>query len=381
MPNDALPGAAIFAAETERNNPAVSPDTGTPAAANDDNGPPAAPAVVRRTVSMLDVGTVDERGNTVKYIYARDPDYVVYYSRLERRPDAADYGWADGTHPQRRRWLPVGRRRTGVAGSSDYRSEGVQALLSNEQDIRRAQRKKLLPLGVERAKLQALLTDWPRRQGYDASIATALQVVLDGDGKDNDTSGEQALATLADARASLLGERDTVQRARYVTSLAASGILGFLTLVFLHWWAADQFDGKLLYHIWIGTEAGLVGAILSIAIGLRRRTIALDIGSAGIWSDCFLRLLIGVVSGGTLVLLFATGLLPAFQTWKGNMGDMDGAHAIEFAMLLGIVAGFVEQLVPSLLEEQSQRMGNGNSTKPQSVGAVSNSANSGGKKS
>ena len=68
-------------------------------------------------------------------------------------------------------------------------------------------------------------------------------------------------------------------------------------------------------------------------------------------SDSLLRLIIGAVSGGALVLLFSTGLLPALHTNQGVLNGV-GMESIAFAMLLGIVAGFVEQLVPSLLESQ-----------------------------
>jgi hypothetical protein len=45
--------------------------------------------------------------------------------------------------------------------------------------------------------------------------------------------------------------------------------------------------------------------------------------------------------------------------------------------LLGIVAGFVEQRVPSLPEEQGQRRGNGVPAKPGRRGAVTTSADGG----
>jgi hypothetical protein len=90
------------------------------------------------------------------------------------------------------------------------------------------------------------------------------------------------------------------------------------------------------------------------------RAVALDIGIAGKLSDSALRLLIGAISGGTIVPLFATGLLPSLHT---GQGEQDGVHAMAFVMLLGIVAGFVEQLVPSLLENQADRFRNGDDAK------------------
>jgi hypothetical protein len=119
-------------------------------------------------------------------------------------------------------------------------------------------------------------------------------------------------------------------------------------------------------QFWVGAQAGLLGAILSIAIGIRRRTVALDLGIAGNLSDSALRLVIGAVSGGTLVLLFSTGMLPTLRTAQGVQDGV--TSAIAFALLLGIIAGFVEQLVPSLLEKQAQQMGSGDAAKPQTTG-------------
>jgi hypothetical protein len=94
--------------------------------------------------------------------------------------------------------------------------------------------------------------------------------------------------------------------------------------------------------------------------------VALDLGIAGNLSDSALRLVIGAVSGGTLVLLFSTGMLPTLRTAQGVQDGV--TSAIAFALLLGIIAGFVEQLVPSLLEKQAQQMGSGDAAKPQTTG-------------
>ena len=125
-------------------------------------------------------------------------------------------------------------------------------------------------------------------------------------------------------------------------------------------------------NFWLGAQAGLFSAVLSIAIGIRRRTVALDIGVAGNLSDTALRLSIGAVSGGTLVQLFATGPLPSLHTLKG---EQDAVQTMTFALLLGIIAGFVEQLVPSLLEDQAHKFRNGDEkTSAPSAGSSGNKA-------
>ena len=90
---------------------------------------PTSPANPAQSACALTVGGQDERGNTVKYIYACDPDYVVYYSRLEHgRAAAGDRAPSRGTSSHRlRRLLRFGGR---PIHDTAYESEGVQAQLS-----------------------------------------------------------------------------------------------------------------------------------------------------------------------------------------------------------------------------------------------------------
>jgi hypothetical protein len=303
------------------------------------------------------VGDMDERGNTVKYIYACDRDYIVYYSRLEARVGTGDSQAAPGW-VNRQPWLrPIRRLFRRDAADPAYECEGVYAQLSCDPETRKVLRKLLLPLGTERAKLQALLKDWPRRQSYDSSIATALQLALDG--RDSKEANDTALQILKGARESVMAKRGIAGKAQYVKFTLLIGLVSiFLLILAQH----NLFHGS--GHFWLGAQAGLLGAMLSIAIGIRGKTVALDLDGAGNLSDSALRLIIGAVSGGTLVLLSATGLLPSLHTLAGEQNAALQSNSMLFAMLLGIVAGFVEKLVPSLLDEQGQRLGNTSAGKP-----------------
>jgi hypothetical protein len=331
----------------------------TPATANQ---APLLPKASSHVVCNLRVDELDERGNTVKYIYSCDQDYVVYYSRLEHqspRANAETKASTAGGWWRRRRFSPK------PGGDLPYESEGVQAQLSSDPAKRQQLRRLLLPLGTERAKLQALLSDWPRRQSFDSSIATALQLALDGDG--NAEAKDNALQTLKNAKVAILTEREIAGKAQYVRFTLILALVGIFLLVLAQ---HNLFKGS--GNFWLGAQAGLFGAVLSIAIGIRRRTVALDIGVAGNLSESALRLVIGAVSGGTLVLLFATGLLPSLHTLKG---EQDAVQTMTFALLLGIIAGFVEQLVPSLLEDQAQKFRNGDEkTLTPSAGSGGNKA-------
>src|SRR5664279_3660963 len=77
-----------------------------------------------QVVCNLRVGERDERGNTVKYIYSCDQDYVVYYSRLEHPSPGAD---AETTVSTAGGWWRRRRFSPKQAGDLPYESEGVQA--------------------------------------------------------------------------------------------------------------------------------------------------------------------------------------------------------------------------------------------------------------
>ena len=62
--------------------------------------------------------------------------------------------------------------------------------------------------------------------------------------------------------------------------------------------------------LWLAAKAGLIGAAFSIALAIRGRTVALDTKLLDNITDGTLRLLIGVISAGVLLLLFASGIVP-----------------------------------------------------------------------
>lgn len=324
----------------------VAPPTST-----NDNSARSAATKSDEDMPKLTVGGQDDRGNTVKYIYSLDPNYVIYYSRLEHRSSGPDGNPRD--RGASRRWLMRVGSFVGLV-DNDYEREGVQAQLSANQQTRAKQLKNLLPLGTDRAKLRALLSGWPRRESYDSSIATALQLALDGDG--DGEAVRQALATLNDAKQGIASEREVAGRAQWATFAVFFGVVGFFLLglarhnVFPH-----------IGYFWLGTQAGVLGAMFSIAWGISKRTVAPSTNARGNLTDSVLRLLIGAISGGTVVLLFQTGLVPTLHT---ATGDVDATKSMQFVVLLGILAGFVERLVPGLLDSESDRIAGKGGTPP-----------------
>ena len=170
----------------------------------------------RPTVCPLKVGQHDERGNTVEYIYAHLRQQPISAGCIGRNAPTMPPGYRYDSVPQRDGWWPFRGRGAGSAAEPTDPWKGVQAQLSNDQARRRTQRRNLLGLGVERAKLQALLSDWPRRRGYD-DIDRHRAAARAGAGAmgPRPIPRLQALETLSDARASLVEqEREADLRAQ-----------------------------------------------------------------------------------------------------------------------------------------------------------------------
>jgi multisubunit Na+/H+ antiporter MnhB subunit len=110
-------------------------------------------------------------------------------------------------------------------------------------------------------------------------------------------------------------------------------------------------------NLWLAGKAGLVGAAFSIALAIRGRTVALDTDLIDNVTDGTLRLLIGVVAAGVLLLLLASGILPNLTI--GNANFSGSGLNWQMVLVVGFVGGFLERLVPDLLEKKNPQ-GNGN---------------------
>jgi len=231
-----------------------------------------------------------------------------------------------------------------------YQAGEVIVHFADDSGKAQAQRKSILPVSSARAEVNALAQGLPCREVCDRQLAYALQLALDGD-------MDGAKGTIAAAKAFVLAKRAARGRFQYLKwSYGTAAVLIGLLFVASRFYPFQPASSDL----WLAAKAGLIGAAFSIALAIRNRTVALDTDLLDNLTDGTLRLLIGVISAGVLLLLLASGILPSLK-----IGDADikpSTLTWQMVLVIGFVAGFLERPVPDLLEKKNSQGNGGNST-------------------
>ena len=230
-----------------------------------------------------------------------------------------------------------------------YQADEVMVHFADNPEIKQAQRKAILPVSAARAEVNALVQGLPCRDICDRQLAYALQLALD-----DDIDG--AKGTVAAAKAFVLGKRAARGRFQYLKwSYGAAAVLIGLLFVASRFYPFQEASSDL----WLAAKAGLIGAAFSIALAIRSRTVALDTDLLDNVTDGTLRLLIGVISAGVLLLLLGCGILPSLKIGDANFSA--STLTWQMVLVIGFVGGFMERLVPDLLEKRNSQGNGGNS--------------------
>ncbi|HEY0834412.1 MAG TPA: hypothetical protein VGE72_10935 [Azospirillum sp.] len=236
-----------------------------------------------------------------------------------------------------------------------YFAGDVMVQYADDPTIEKQQRQSMQALAPVRAELNALLKGWKEPVAYYWKIAYGLQLALDGDGQ----AGKDALAA---ARNELLLDRAAAGRLEYLAWAAGAGAVMLIILAvasrlypFTH--TAD--------NLWLAAKAGLVGAAFSIALGIRGRSVGLDIDRIDNITDGVLRLGIGVISAGVLLLLIGSGVVPNVKVGDATLSG--GQMTWQMVLIVGFVAGFLERLVPNILDKRVPLAGDATAPAPAPV--------------
>lgn len=249
----------------------------------------------------------DPSGNKIVCVYAKKPpEYLVY-----RDPARVMVHFADNVRMAR-------RQRLTIAALSPLRGQ-ISGLIDGWHNSKNP-------------------TQRARAARYDRRVADALIMGLEGGVSD-------ALALLTEIRSDIVAERRSMAQTDYLLIAAIAGIAFLVVILLLSRLLKLDADPASLAAIWTGAAGGVLGAFFSIAIGLRSRSILIDLQKWDNRRDAILRIAVGTIGGAILICLFLTGLF----TLSGiNFNATDNSVLIT-ALVLGFLAGFSERAVPDLL--------------------------------
>jgi hypothetical protein len=243
-----------------------------------------------------------------------------------------------------------------------YKAGEVMVHFADDPKKEMKQRKAILPLGRNRAELNYLFQGLRCREVCEHHIAHALELALEGD-----LNG--AKKTMTEARTFLLGKRNARGRFQYLTWSHGIAATLILFLLFTRWYWPSMFSSDLLRNLWLAGQAGLVGAAFSIALAIRKRAVALDTERLANVTDGALRLSIGVISAGILLLFVSCHILTRLTLEGSSLHPDVLTLTPQMVLVIGFVGGFLERLVPDLLEKMTPQ-GNGGTNEAPSAGSI-----------
>jgi len=206
----------------------------------------------------------------------------------------------------------------------------------------------LLPL---KDRLQYLVQNMDHPERYHWQIAESLRLGLYGQ---KDPAKDIMQGAIDDIIATRLrnGRIDYLR----LTLMIVMGVvaLSILAAAALPWIWASAADAKSiqwdLSRLAMAVASGAIGALFSCVAQLRARTVATDGDTASNFVDSVTRIMVGMISAAALVLVIISDLFAEIDFSGAKLStDTLNWHMV---VVLGLLAGFVERLVPDLLEKK-----------------------------
>lgn len=270
-------------------------------------------------VSQIERRARDLSGREVSRVFAKRRNYVVYTAIVEGDPDA----------------------------SEGARDEEVFIQFSDDVDEATEQMARLAPLTGLRQKLDYLSRGLPKTRCYHlGQIGWAMRLGLEGQEGD-------AREVLAGAILTATEERARIGRRLYL-SYALRYAFGGAAVLGTGAWALCSFAGNGAggCDLLGGAAAGAMGALLSISMAIRGRTVAPDHDVETNRWDAILRLTMGTLSAAALILLLTSTIIGPVSINGSDFSGAGLADSWRAVLAVGFAAGFLERLVPDLLESR-----------------------------
>jgi hypothetical protein len=250
-----------------------------------------------------DENMCDTSGNSIDRVYfKRDPDYAIY-----RSGEQVLVAHSDNKVDERKQ----------VAGIS-----GLLLVRNQLTNIIRELREANL------------------KEYYLAQIADALRLGLEGQ---VDSAKALINGAVDDAKENLM------RAGRLVYLRCAAGFAMAIAVILILGGGAYVQNRADVPLVLLAIGAGAIGVLLSIAIAIRGRTVVIDGYRQTNIIDAWLRVLIGAISAAVLFLLLDSGALVDVQIGAAKIAGTSPSW--QATLLVGFAAGFLERLVPDLLEK------------------------------
>lgn len=273
------------------------------------------------SVQAIVRGAVDGRGEAIDYVFFKRPEQYAIY----RAEDKV------------------------IVQFSDNSTDATEQIKSIAE---------LLPLRNKLQYLARALYDATETRGsglsgqrtdcYVVQVADAIRLGLE---KRQDMGKEILQGAIENA--TLLIERRGRLCHIKAAAIAVLWSLVCLGVIALAVWALGRslgwtLDNAIVGKVLVACCGGAVGALLSIAIGIRNRTVTIEADPTGNAVEAYVRICIGVISAVVVSLMLTSGLITlGLGTTQTNW---------ELVLLIGFAGGFLERLVPDLLEKSAARM-------------------------